>query len=115
MVKRLQEKDVTFDFLAQLQTDPVAMPIEDSTVSWDQRASPYRKIATIRIPKQTFDTPAQQEFAENLSFTPWHALPEHRPLGNMNRARKHVYWAISKLRHAHNGAPRTEPTGDETF
>jgi len=34
----------------------------------------------IRIGKQTFDTPAQNEFCENLAFTPWHGHVDHRPL-----------------------------------
>ncbi len=83
------------------------------TIEWDESVSPYRKVATIRIPKQEFDREEQHVLAENLSFTPWHSIPEHRPLGNMNRTRKHVYETISKLRHAHNGVPRKEPDGSE--
>jgi hypothetical protein len=48
-------------------------------------------------------------------MNPWHAVPEHRPLGGINRVRKVVYETISKLRHDLNGAPRSEPTGDEIF
>jgi hypothetical protein len=33
-----------------------------------------------------------------MSFNPWHALPEHRPLGDMNRARREIYWAMSAFR-----------------
>ena len=40
-----------------------------------------------------------ETFGENLSFTPWHSLPEHRPLGGINRARKAIYRAISRQRH----------------
>jgi hypothetical protein len=35
-----------------------------------------------------------------LPFDPWHALIEHRPLGNMMRARKHAYFASTKGRSA---------------
>ena len=61
------------------------------------------------IPSQTFDTPARMTFCENLSYTPWHSLPDHRPLGGINRARKVVYEAISKVRHDCNAVPRQEP------
>ena len=61
-------------------------------------------------PAQTFDTPEQQAFGENLSFTPWHSLPAHRPLGGINRARKEIYRAISKQRHDLNGVFAREPT-----
>ena len=33
----------------------------------------------------------QLAFADVLSFNPWHAMPEHRPLGNQGRARKIIY------------------------
>jgi hypothetical protein len=48
--------------------------------------------------------------AENLSFTPWHALPDHLPLGSINRVRQRVYDTISIIRHELNGVPRQEPT-----
>lgn len=115
MAAQLARENVEFDFLVQLQTDPKAMPVEDPRIRWDETRSPYRKVATLRIPAQRFDTPAQHAFAENLSYTPWHCLPEHRPLGGVNRCRKSVYQAISKIRHEANDAARREPTGNETF
>lgn len=113
MAKQLTDEDAYFDFMIQVQTDPVKMPVEDATIIWDEGLSPFQKVATIRIPSQVFNTPEQIEFAENLSFTPWHSLPEHRPLGNTNRVRRQVYEAVSKVRHQRNNQPRREPTGDE--
>jgi hypothetical protein len=84
-------------------------------VRWNEKASPFRPVATIDIPAQRFESPEQQKFCEDLSMNPWHAAPEHRPLGGINRVRKVVYETISKFRHDLNGAPRSEPTGDETF
>jgi hypothetical protein len=110
MTRQLKTEQVTFDFMVQLQIDAVKMPVEDATVMWDESASPFYKVATLRIPPQVFDSPGQREFAENLSFTPWHALPEHRPLGNTNRIRRVVYQSISTLRHARNEVTRREPT-----
>jgi hypothetical protein len=40
---------------------------------------------------------------------PWHALPEHKPLGSINRLRKVVYERISLTRHVLNNTDRTEP------
>ena len=110
MVKQLTQGDAVFDFAVQLQMDADSMPIEDPGVEWSEQASPFRKVATIRIPQQEFDSEAQRQFGENLSFSPWHSLPEHRPLGGINRARKIVYAAISTFRHQQNGAVRREPT-----
>jgi catalase len=115
MVAWLNQKDACFYFAVQPQTDLATMPIEDPTVEWDATKAPFINVATIRIPKQTFDSPAQQTFCEDLSFTPWHALAAHRPVGGINRLRKAVYETVSKLRHQLNNAPRVEPTGNETF
>src|SRR4051794_9420109 len=109
----LARQEARFDFLVQVQTDPAAMPVDAPTVAWDESASPYRKVATIRIPPQVVDDPEALAFAEGLSFTPWHALPTHRPLGAINRARRVVYETISRRRHELNGVARREPTTDE--
>lgn len=108
--------EACFTLAVQRQLDAETMPIEDSTVEWRTEESPFLKVADIRIPQQSFDTPEQNEFCENLSFNPWHTTAEHRPLGGMNRVRKEVYGAISRFRHQHNGAERREPTGhDDQF
>ncbi len=104
-----------FDFMVQKQIDPAGMPIEDSTIEWEEGDSPYVTVARIDIPQQTFLSPEQVDFCENLSFNPWHTLPEHRPLGNINRTRRVVYDVISELRHTLNMAPREEPTGHIVF
>jgi len=104
-----------FLFMVQRQTDPATMPIDDSTVVWSEDLSPFVKVASITIPPQRFDSPEQQAFCENLSYTPWHALPAHQPLGTINRVRRVVYDATSSLRHRLNGVPRREPSGDERF
>lgn len=115
MAAQLSAEEVCFDFLVQLQADAGSMPVEDPRIRWPEAQSPYRKVATLRIPVQRFDSPAQMAFAEQLSHTPWHCLPEHRPLGGVNRCRYSVYREISGSRHAANGLPRREPSGDERF
>lgn len=115
MVAALEEGDVELDFRIQLQTDPHLMPIENAAVLWPERLSPRVSVATLRIPRQRFDSPAQMAFARRLSYNPWHCIPEHRPLGNQSRARRRMYWELSKLRHDMNQVPRYEPNGDEVF
>jgi hypothetical protein len=110
MAAQLREREARFDFLVQLQTDPVTMPIEDATVRWDEAASPFRKVATLIIPRQIFDSPAQHAFGQNLSFSPWHGLLEHRPLGGINRARRMAYEVMSAERLAASGVAKREPT-----
>jgi deferrochelatase/peroxidase EfeB len=115
MIAALDAGDVELDFRIQLQTDPYLMPIENAAVLWPERLSPRVSVATLRIPRQTFASPAQLDFARRLSYNPWHCIAEHRPLGNQSRARRRMYWELSKLRHDMNGVPHYEPTGDETF
>lgn len=94
----LQKRDVCMEFLLQPRTSP-ALSVEDSMTEWKESEAPFFKVATIRIPSQAFDTPEQNAFCEKLSFNPWHALPEHRPLGSTNRLRKVIYENISRVRH----------------
>jgi hypothetical protein len=115
MIAWMNSRDACFIFAVQPQTDPATMPVEDPTIVWDEIKAPFIDVATIRIPTQRFDSEAQQTFCENLSYTPWHALAEHRPVGGINRIRKVVYEGISVLRHRLNKTPRVEPTGNETF
>jgi hypothetical protein len=69
----------------------------------------------LRIPRQKFASPAQLDFAGQLSYNPWHCIAEHRPLGNQNRARRRMYLTLATMRHTMNGTPHYEPTGNEVF
>jgi hypothetical protein len=115
MAARLSREDVEMDFLLQLQTDSHRMPIENASVRWSEKRSPYVPAATLRIAQQKFDSAAQLDFARHLSYNPWHAIAEHRPLGNQNRGRYRIYQELSRLRQSMNKTPHREPTGDEQF
>ena len=115
MVATLARQDVEFDILLQVQTDPFLMPIENNAVFWPEKLSPRVPAAVLRIPRQRFDSPEQLEFQRVLSFNPWHCIAEHRPLGNQSRARRRIYWELSRLRQQQNNTPHVEPTGDEVF
>ncbi len=115
MVAALDREDVEFDIRLQRQTDSHRMPLENNAVLWPERLSPRISVATLRIPRQKFNSQAQLDFARRLSYNPWHSIPEHRPLGNQSRARRRMYDTLSKLRHTMNKVPLYEPTGDETF
>jgi deferrochelatase/peroxidase EfeB len=115
MVATLAEQDVAFDLLVQVQTDPHRMPIENASVRWPEKLSPFVPAATVHIPRQKFDTLAHDAFARRLSINPWHCLPGHRPLGNQGRARRRMYLHLSRLRQQMNRTPHVEPTGDEVL
>jgi hypothetical protein len=115
MIETLNKQSVSFDFAIQFQKDPVKMPIEDASIIWPEKDSPFITVASIEIPKQTFTHASQDAFARNLTFNPWHTLAELRPLGNQNRARKSIYLATSRMRQSINAEQHIEPTGDEIF
>jgi hypothetical protein len=110
MKLHLQTRDASFDFFVQRQVDDHNTPIEDPTHEWAEENAPFVKVATIHILRQDFDNPPRMEFCQNLAFNPWHSLPDHKPLGGINRVRKDVYVAISEMRHKLNKVPRQEPT-----
>lgn len=115
MIKTLDRQDVDFDLLVQVQTDPFLMPIENASVRWPEKRSPFIPVAAVHIPRQKFDSEAQFAFAKRLKMNPWHCLPEHRPLGNQNRARRRMYYTLSNFRQEMNETAHLEPTGDEVF
>jgi hypothetical protein len=109
--EELTRGDACLELTVQLQILGKNMPVENPTILWPEADSPFLPVARVTIPKQVFDTPEQDRFCEGLSFTPWHALPEHEPVGGLNRLRKAVYLELSRYRHARNAAPRGEPRG----
>jgi hypothetical protein len=90
---------VCMTFRVQPRTSP-KMSVEDSRIEWLEADAPFYTVATITIPAQTFDTPEQNIACETMSYSPWHALAEHRPLGAVNRMRKVIYERISAIRRA---------------
>jgi len=110
LARHLANAGASFDFMVQLRTRSEAMPIEDPTIVWNETDAPFTPVASITIPRQDFDSPEQHAFCENLSFTPWHCVDAHRPLGGINRVRQAVYEHVSRLRHEVNRVERREPT-----
>jgi Catalase len=103
----LEKHEVVMKFLVQPRTSN-SMSVEDCMTEWDETQAPFYEVANIRIPKQNLAVPEQDELGENFSFNPWHALPEHRPLGSVNRMRKVVYERISRVRNDMNSVERRE-------
>ena len=101
MEQRLRNGAVSWELRAQLFVSEDKTPIEDTSVTWSEEDSPPIAIARLTIPKQepdgkTFD------LVESLSFDPWHAAVELRPLGAAMRARNPAYRESQKVRGAAN-------------
>jgi hypothetical protein len=107
LAEHLRDKPASFQFRVQRQIDAVTMPVEDPTVNWDHAspASTWQTVATVQLSPQVTNSPERLTLAENMAYSPWHTLDDHRPLGGINRARRVVYEALSKDRFTDNGLP----------
>jgi hypothetical protein len=91
MVARIQHASVVYDFKIQPFESEETTPIEDNAVEWK---TPFLTVGRLTIPQQdplSEDGRKTSDLIEKLSFDPWHALVEHRPLGSIMRARNHAY------------------------
>lgn len=109
----LDRMPACFELQVQKQNAQYYMPIEDPSVEWSEKISPFQSVARITLPPQDFDSREQNLFCDNLSFNPWHSLAEHRPIGGINRLRKAVYEAVSAYRHERNDAPQGQPAAQQ--
>jgi hypothetical protein len=103
MARTLRFREARFELQAQRWIDERTTPVEDPTVCWKESVTPFVTIATLRLPPQDIDTDERFARAQRLSFTPWHSLAAHEPLGGINRARQAAYETSMRLREASNG------------
>jgi hypothetical protein len=106
----LIEQGGEWELRVQLCNDLDAMPIEDATVVWDEEKSPFVTVATLSVPPQVaWEDGVSQKTEDALSFSPWHGLAAHQPLGGVNRARNDPYRFSAGYRGKFNGCPMHEP------
>lgn len=110
MTAHLRAREAVFGFHVQFK--PTQANVDDAAELWD---AGLHQVARITIPVQVFDTERQNAFAEAMSFSPWHCLEPHRPLGSVNLARKEVYTVASAQRHKNAKVPLREPDGTNDF
>lgn len=112
VVEFFRHHTAEYELCAQLCTNLERMPVEDASIEWPEDESPYRPIAHITIPAQEACSPARRVYGDDvLSFSPFHCLAEHRPLGSVMRARRQAYDDSSRYRHEMNAVKRIEPSG----
>jgi catalase len=111
LADRLQRGPVTYDLEVQFFVDAAKTPIEDASVEWREEDAPFVTVGRLTLKAQDPRSEKGKRLAERietLSFDPWHAPVEFRPLGNMMRARNAAYRLSTQERKA---AP--EPDGTE--
>jgi hypothetical protein len=115
VVRFFKTQSAEWNICAQLATGLEKTPIEDATVVWPEELSPYVTVASLTAEPQDAYSAARRIFVdEHLSFSPWHGLLAHQPLGNINRARRFAYHAAAAFRRMQEGRAEIEPaTVDE--
>jgi hypothetical protein len=101
-LRHLSAADLSFDLQLQFFTDEGVTPIEDASVDWPESEAPYVTVARLTLPRGgggKLDEGLQGRI-EAAVFDPWSALAAHRPLGDVMRARKVVYYESQKGRGA---------------
>src|SRR3954465_2532135 len=87
----VRKEAVEYDFQLQFFESEASTPIEDASVDWN---SPWITVGRLTLPVQDSSSERGKkisQLAEDLSFDPWHAQEELRPIGNIMRARNAAY------------------------
>ena len=103
------DAEYSWDFQIQFQTSP-EMSIDDSTIVWNEEESPFFTVGRLTLKHQKVHSPKENDFGEDLSFSPGNGLAVHRPVGAINRLRSIVYPIVADDRHKKRGVKYQEPT-----
>lgn len=107
LIPRVRAGGISFALEAQF-CERESDSVEDTTQAW---TTPFVPLAQLDILATDLESEAgkkESELVEALSFDPWHALVEHRPLGATMRARKAAYFVSTQNRRA-----SAEPVGTD--
>jgi hypothetical protein len=92
-----------YDIQLQFFVNEQQTPIEDASVPWPEEVAPYTTVGRLTLPARwewAASAEALSKQAESAVLDPWCALTEHRPLGDIMRARKVIYYESQKGRGA---------------
>ncbi len=107
----MRSTEGVWEFRVQLCNDLEKQPIEDPTVEWDEETSPFIRVAFLKASAQdSWGEALRDRVEEHARFSVWTGLEAHRPLGNINRARRRPYQHSAKFRENFNGCPIMEPS-----
>ena len=101
LAARLRKGPLRYDFRVQFFQNASKTPIEDASAAWREADAPFLTVGRLTLLEQDTKSPRGQrvsEVIEKLSFDPWHAREDLRPLGNMMRARNHAYRVSTQAR-----------------
>jgi hypothetical protein len=113
LADELQARAFDFDLQVQLCTDLDAMPVNDATVEWSEKLSPFVTVGRVHLPRQNISGPANLEKSDALAFNQWRVTSVHRPVGEIMHVRR-IYSASAKVRRTLNHQPQTEPASADS-
>jgi len=115
LVDELQASAFDFDLQVQLCISLETMPVNNATVEWPEKLSPYVTVGRVHVPRQDISGTENLEKTDALAFNQWRVTGEHRPLGEIMQVRR-IYSASAKVRRTLNHQPHTEPaSADEVL
>ena len=97
---RLERQALQWDLQLQPFVNEALTPIENASVNWP---TPYTTVARLVLPRQDTGSAEGRALTQRVEagvFDPWHAPAAHRPLGDVQRARRVVYLQSQKGRGA---------------
>ena len=113
LADELQARAFDFDLQVQLCRDLDAMPVNDLTVEWPEKRSPFVTVGRVHLPRQDISGSANVEKSDALAFNQWRVTSDHRPLGEIMNVRR-IYSASAKVRRTLNHQPQIEPTSADS-
>jgi len=116
VVEFFAKNNAEWELRVQLCTDLASMPIEDASVAWPEDASPYLAVARMTVVSQAaWNEERSKAIDDRMSFSPWHGILAHRPIGSIMRVRKAAYEMSAKFRAHHNDLKVEEPRNLDDF
>jgi hypothetical protein len=91
IMAKLNAGPIEYRLCLQFYTDETSTPLEDHRKVWDEGVSSLIEVGRLTLLKAGPDL-------ESLKFDPWGGLEDHRPLGEIMRARKSAYYISQKAR-----------------
>ena len=85
------------------------MPVNDATVEWPEKLSPFVTVGRVHLPRQDISGSENRERGDALAFNQWRVTADHRPMGEIMDVRR-IYTASAKVRRTLNHQPQREPT-----
>ena len=108
--REMRSTQGVWELRVQLCRDLEKQPVEDPTTEWKEAEAPFARVAIISVePQDSWDRAGVQRVDEEMRFSIWTGLAAHRPLGNINRARKAPYEHSAAFRAEFNRCPIHEP------